>query len=82
MIRNYFPEDRNKIFIFGSSVKYKDFMDIDVGILGAVDDEKLAALDQELEQSTFPYIVDLKNFNTVGADFLDSVLHRQKIKWI
>ncbi len=79
-IRKYFP--KNKVFIFGSSIQYEDFWDIDVGILDKVDKTKFQQLIEDFEQSTFPYLVDLKDFNTVDKDFADSVLNHQKIKWI
>ncbi len=82
IIRQHFPTDKSKIFIFGSSIKYKQFWDIDVGLMGSVEDQAIADLSEALEKSTFPYMVDLKNFNTIDPDFANSVLHHQKIKWI
>ncbi len=79
-IRKYFPE--NKVFIFGSSLKCNRFRDIDVGILGNVDDKKLQTLNEELEKSVFPFFVDLIDFNKVGETFYNSVILDQSKKWI
>lgn len=82
IVRKHFPEAKNKVFIFGSSIKSDSFWDIDVGILDPVKKESIRALSEELEKSTFPFIVDLVDFNTVGPDFYESVIHNQEKQWI
>jgi len=82
IIRKYFPKDQNKVFIFGSSIKCENFRDIDVGFLDNIDLKKFDNLKQELEESTFPFFVDLVDFNNVGKDFFDSVILHQEKKWI
>ncbi len=82
IIRKYFPEKENKAFIFGSSIQCEKFWDIDVGILGEVSHKKLRNLKEELEKSTFPFLVDLVDFNNVEKDFQDSVIFHQEKTWI
>jgi predicted nucleotidyltransferase len=80
IIRKYFP--KNKVFIFGSSLRCENFRDIDVGILDQVNNKKIQNLKEELEKSTFPFFVDLVDFNQVENEFYDSVVNHQEIKWI
>jgi predicted nucleotidyltransferase len=77
----YFDIRKTKIFIFGSFLKKKSPLDLDLGLLGEVDEDKLALLRFDFEESNFPYEVDLVNFNRVEKGFKEYVLG-QKIRWL
>lgn len=70
-----------KIFIFGSSLSKDRFGDIDIALQGEVNDKDLYALKEQFEESTFPYLVDLVNFNQTKESFQNYVL-KHKILWI
>lgn len=70
-----------KAFIFGSSIKEKNFGDIDIGITGKIDEKTINRLKETFEESTFPYFVDVINFNKVSKAFKENVMD-QKILWI
>ena len=59
-----------------------DFSDIDVGILGKVDLQDIFEIGQDLKKSTFPYRVDLVDFNCVSESFKNCVLKTQSKYWI
>jgi len=59
IIRKFFPNANDKIFIFGSSLR-----------------------EEYLEHSTFPYVVDLVNFNKTSKDFAQFVLSSETKLWI
>lgn len=85
-LRDHFLEylDKNKnvkVFIFGSSTNSKKFGDIDVGIMGEVTDKEIHELKDYFENSTFPFFVDIINFNTVEDSFKNNVLNN-KVIWI
>ncbi len=81
-IRKYLPEKSIKIFIFGSSLKKSKFRDVDVGIIGKFPQKTYDNLQEELEESTFPYIVDLVDFNKVDKDFASFVLDKEEKTWL
>ncbi len=72
-----------RIFLFGSCLdKGNTFADVDVGLLGkGFDDRKIALLREDLENSTFPYKIDIVNFNRVDSSFANEVFDK-KIKWL
>ncbi|MEK9166935.1 MAG: nucleotidyltransferase domain-containing protein [Patescibacteria group bacterium] len=71
-----------KFFLFGSCLTGDNFADVDVGLSGeGFDDKKISLLKEELENSTFPYKVDLVNFNEVDESFSTEVFSK-KIKWL
>jgi len=79
---NFFKNDKKvQIFIFGSSVQDKQFGDIDIGIIGEVTDMEIRDLKEFFEESTFPFFVDIINFNKVEKTFKDNVLNN-KVLWI
>ena len=79
--RAIFPTQDIRIFIFGSAVERKNFHDVDLGIMGQFDEKLLYQLKEILEESTFPYLVDIVNFNKVDADFKNFVLN-QNLIWL
>ncbi|HHD92405.1 MAG TPA: hypothetical protein ENL06_02145 [Candidatus Portnoybacteria bacterium] len=70
-----------KFFIFGSSLKGDHFGDIDIGVMGDIQDKEIRQLKEEFENSNLPYFVDLINFNQVSKEFRDNVF-QDKILWI
>jgi len=81
IIQKYIGKDAG-VFVFGSFLKRKFFHDIDVGIIGkGIDEEKMALIRDDLENSLIPYKIDLVNFNKVEKKFKEEVF-RQKILWL
>ncbi len=79
---NKFRQNKKiKFFIFGSSLQKEHFGDIDIGVMGDVSDEEIAKLKEEFENSTFPYFVEIINFNKVSNKFKQNVFNN-KILWI
>ena len=75
------PYPQAQVFIFGSSLRRERFGDIDIGVKGDFDEARLPALRERLTESTFPYIVDIVNFNTAKKSFTDNVF-LQPVVWI
>ena len=77
-----FNQGKNlKFFIFGSSLNKKHFGDLDLGVVGDVDNEDLYKLKEDFENSTLPYFIDIVNFNKVEKKFKENVFNN-KILWI
>lgn len=70
-----------KFFIFGSSLIKEHFGDIDIGVMGDVRNEDIYKLKEEFTESTFPYFVNIINFNKVSEEFKNNVFNNQ-ILWI
>lgn len=78
---NQFKGKNLKFFIFGSSLVKDHFGDIDIGVIGEVKNEDIYKLKEEFTESTFPYFVNIINFNKVSKEFKDNVFNN-KILWI
>lgn len=78
-----FLKPTTKVFLFGSCLdKGNGFADVDVGLLGkGFDDKKITLIREELENSTFPYKIDIVNFNDVNSSFANEVFDK-KIEWL
>jgi len=70
-----------KIFIYGSSLERDNFRDIDLGIEGQLSARQISELREYFEESTFPYQIDIIDFNQVSPDFKKEVLNN-KMLWI
>jgi hypothetical protein len=70
-----------KIFIYGSSLVKDQFGDIDIGIIGRINNKDIDELKADFEGSIFPYKVDIVDFNKVSAKFKNNVL-KDKILWL
>ncbi len=70
-----------KFFIFGSSLNKKHFGDLDLGVVGDINDKELYKLKEDFTESTLPYAVDVVNFNKVEEEFRKNVFNN-KILWI
>lgn len=81
LLEFFHNKDDIKIFIFGSSAKNKSFADIDIGIMGDVTTTEIRQLKEFFEESTFPFLVDVINFNNVDESFKNNVLDN-KVIWI
>ena len=75
------PEKDLKFFIFGSSLRKDHFGDIDIGVLGNIEEKEIRRLKEKFEDSTLPYFVDIIDFNQVSKEFKDNVFNN-KILWI
>lgn len=77
-----FSRDKNlKFFIFGSSLNKEHFGDVDLGVLGDIEQSELFQLKEEFQESTLPYSVDIINFNKVSEKFKNNIFDN-KILWI
>ncbi len=66
-----------KIFIYGSSLRQDHFGDVDVGMMGEVNDKDIRGLKEEFENSTLPYFVEVVNFNNVSSKFKNNVFNNE-----
>jgi len=77
-----FNQGKNlKFFIFGSSLAKGHFGDIDLGVVGNIENMELSELRDEFADSTLPYSVDIVEFNKVSKEFKDNVFDN-KILWM
>jgi hypothetical protein len=70
-----------KFFIFGSSLRRKNFGDVDLGVLGKIDSRDIAGLKEDFVNSTIPYFIDIVDFNKVSEEFRRNVFS-EKVLWI
>ncbi|MBI4812213.1 nucleotidyltransferase domain-containing protein [Candidatus Falkowbacteria bacterium] len=72
-----------KVFIFGSAAESKNFNDVDIAIMSKrkVDELKLSLIREDLENSTFPYKVDIIDLNKTERKFREKVL-KGEIIWL
>ena len=67
------PKDKYAVFLFGSRANGKSSRtsDIDVGIYGEKELPIMikSTIEDELEESTIPYYVDIIDFNDVSEEF-------------
>lgn len=83
IVSSFDPKGLNKYFIFGSSVKSKEYHDIDLGVIGNDKTHlKLLELREKFYDSSIPYKVDVVDFDSVDSDFKDYVFKDKKIVWI
>lgn len=80
-VKNFAKNKNLKFFIFGSSITKEHFGDLDLGVMGNIQEKELINLKEEFTNSTLPYFVDIINFNKVSKKFKDNVF-KQKILWI
>jgi hypothetical protein len=57
------------------------FGDLDLGVIGKVENKELIKLKEEFTNSTLPYFVDIINFNKVSNEFKKNIFNN-KILWI
>lgn len=76
--RKYLPDPAYKVFIFGSRAQKtnRKFSDVDLGILGPnpVPDTTKFRIEEDLEESNIPYLVDLVDFHDKKGRFKDVAL--------
>ncbi len=70
-----------RAFLFGSSVSQDKFGDVDIAVLGNVSEKDLNVLRETLQNSNFPYFVDIVHLNKADKSFKDNILN-SKIIWI
>lgn len=76
-----FSGEKSRYFIFGSSLREENFEDVDLAIIGG-SEEKISKLKTSLEESNFPYFVDVVNFDTADKNFIDYVENNEKKLWL
>lgn len=73
IVKKRIDQNEYKVFIFGSRAEGtgRKFSDVDLGIYGSkeVPLGVLATLKEDLDDSTFPFTVDVVDFSRVTADF-------------
>ena len=79
IIRKHLPDPAYKIFVFGSRAegdKHRKFSDVDVGILGPTQLEFMTKfnIEEDLENSDIPYLVDVIDFSKVNSKFKEIAL--------
>ena len=83
IVRNFDPKFENRYFVFGSATRKEKFFDIDLGVKGNSDAKKdLSRLRELFEESTFPYFVDVVDFDSASEKFTNYVYDNEKILWI
>lgn len=73
-------DSETRVFVFGSSLTKTKFRDVDLGFVGT-DDKTVWKVQEKLEESTFPYLVDCLNFDTVNKKFQEAIENQQKL-WL
>lgn len=81
MIRKRLSSKDIQVFIFGSVLRKKWFRDVDIGVMGKIDETALSLLREDFEESNFPYIVDIVDFSLVDSDFKQRVF-ADKVVWL
>lgn len=83
IVQKIIPEDEFIIFLFGSRAEKNnhDRSDIDLGIWGSEPLSPLLRfrLEERIENSEIPYLVDLVDFNSVGDAFKKEALQHIEI---
>lgn len=78
IVRKHLPSTEYKAFLFGSRVagNHRKFSDVDLGILGnkPIPSDVFFNLQQDLEDSDIPYIVELLDFSSVAESFKSKAL--------
>lgn len=69
-VKKVYSKKGASFFVFGSSVNKTNFGDVDLGVMGNVDNKIVRILKENFEDSTFPYKVDVVNFEKVDDLFL------------
>lgn len=76
-VGRYLSPGVHLVFLFGSraSGSARPFSDFDLGVVGPpLPPDVRASIEQEFEDSDFPYLVDLVEFNDVSERFADLAL--------
>lgn len=75
--------EKDRVFIFGSSVDQERFADVDLGVVSEDQevDKKIYVIKDKLEESLLPYKFDVVNINKTKKSFRKRVLDGPKL-WI
>jgi predicted nucleotidyltransferase len=78
IVRQHLPDERYQIFIYGSRAEgtNRPFSDVDLGIMGPqpVSNLILSDIEEDLENSDLPYLVDVVDFTQVSDKFKNVAL--------
>lgn len=80
-VKQRLEPSQQQVFLFGSVLHTSNFRDVDIGVMGVVDPKQLALLREDFEDSNFPYVVDIVDFNQVNTHFRDKVF-QDKVLWL
>jgi len=82
-ISSFDPSGKNRYFLFGSATRKDRFGDVDIGVVGnARAHKRLEELRERFEESTFPYAVDVVDFDTASEDFSSHVQKKEPLIWL
>ena len=82
-VSSFDPDGENRYFVFGSSTRKSRFGDVDIGVVGNTKHRKnLALLRERFQDSTFPYFVDVVDFDEAPPEFKKYVHNSEKLVWI
>ncbi|WP_198014825.1 nucleotidyltransferase domain-containing protein [Hippea sp. KM1] len=82
-LRDFFGSEKVEIYLFGSRARGNNtsFSDVDIGLLASKDiSDKMTVLRDVLEESNFPYKVDLVDLSS-NKELLEIVLKEGK-RWL
>ena len=83
VIKNFDPAQKNRYFIFGSSLRKERFNDIDIGVVGVSNSgARVSDLKEKIEDTTIPYFIDVVDFDSAQKSFSDYVFNSSQILWI
>lgn len=82
-ISSFDPGGENRYFVFGSAARKDRFGDVDIGVIGNARTHKpLEDLRERFEESTFPYMVDIVDFDSASRDFSSYVREKEPLVWL
>ena len=82
-LKDFFGSEKVKVYLFGSRARGDNtpFSDVDIGLLASKDiSDKMTILREILEESNFPYKVDLVDLSS-NKELLEIVLKEGK-RWL
>ena len=83
LLKSFDKKTKAHFFIFGSATRKKRFNDVDIGILTDKEDTvDIFALKEYMDRTTFPFFVDIIDFNSAVRGFRDYVFDNEKIVWL
>lgn len=83
VLHQFDPEQSNKYFVFGSSVKGEGFHDIDLGVVGNSTAQKpLSELRDRFYDAPIPYNIDVVDFDEADSEFREYVTKSEPLVWI
>ena len=85
ILADFDPKGRNRYFLFGSSTRRQKGAvgDVDIAVVGASkSDTDVAKLKEHIESTTFPFFVDVVDFDAAQESFRNFVNDNETIIWM